>query len=36
MPHPERAVDPVHGGTGGKRLFAGIAAALESVAVQGA
>ena len=36
MPHPERAVDPVHGGTGGKRLFAGIAAALENVAVQGA
>lgn len=36
MPHPERAVDPVHGGTGGKRLFAGIAAALENAAVQGA
>ncbi len=36
MPHPERAVDPVHGGTGGKRLFAGIAAALENATVQGA
>jgi len=36
MPHPERAVDPVHGGIGGKRLFAGIAAALENAAVQGA
>jgi phosphoribosylformylglycinamidine synthase len=36
MPHPERAVDAVHGGTGGKRLFAGIAAALENATVQGA
>ncbi len=26
MPHPERAVDPVHGGTDGERLFAGLAA----------
>jgi phosphoribosylformylglycinamidine synthase len=36
MPHPERAVDPVHGGVGGKRLFAGIAASLRNAAVQGA
>ncbi len=28
MPHPERAVDPVHGGTDGARLFAGLEAAL--------
>jgi phosphoribosylformylglycinamidine (FGAM) synthase-like amidotransferase family enzyme len=28
MPHPERAVDPVHGGTDGSELFAGLAAAL--------
>jgi phosphoribosylformylglycinamidine synthase subunit PurQ / glutaminase len=28
MPHPERAVDPVHGGTDGVRLFAGLVAAL--------
>ena len=28
MPHPERAVDPAHGGTDGARLFAGLAAAL--------
>lgn len=24
MPHPERAVDPAHGGTDGARLFAGL------------
>ncbi|WP_394999912.1 phosphoribosylformylglycinamidine synthase subunit PurQ [Sphingomonas sp.] len=29
MPHPERAVDPVHGGTDGRRLFEGL---LETVA----
>ena len=28
MPHPERAVDPLHGGTDGVPLFAGLAAAL--------
>ena len=32
MPHPERAVDPVHGGADGRRLFAGIAAALGKAA----
>jgi phosphoribosylformylglycinamidine synthase I len=36
MPHPERAVDAVHGGTGGERLFAGIAATLGNAALQGA
>lgn len=35
MPHPERAVDPAHGGTDGARLFAGLAAALaEGAALQ--
>ncbi|WP_420607729.1 phosphoribosylformylglycinamidine synthase subunit PurQ [Novosphingopyxis sp.] len=24
MPHPERAIDPVHGGTGGRGLFEGL------------
>ena len=28
MPHPERAVDPVHGGTDGRRLFEGLVNAL--------
>lgn len=28
MPHPERAVDPVHGGSDGARLFSGLVAAL--------
>jgi len=28
MPHPERAVDAVHGGTGGKGLFESLATAL--------
>lgn len=28
MPHPERAVDPVHGGTDGVALFAGLCDAL--------
>ena len=37
MPHPERAADPVHGGTDGARLFAGLAAALgRGRALQGA
>lgn len=27
MPHPERAVDPLHGGVDGKRVFAGLVAA---------
>ena len=30
MPHPERAVDPVHGGTDGRGLFAGLLAACVS------
>lgn len=30
MPHPERAVDPGHGGVGGQALFAGLAAHLAS------
>ncbi|MBP7243120.1 phosphoribosylformylglycinamidine synthase subunit PurQ [Amaricoccus sp.] len=30
MPHPERAVDPVHGGVDGQRLFAGLAAAAAA------
>ena len=36
MPHPERAADPVHGGTDGARLFVGLAAALAEGALQGA
>ncbi|PIE18353.1 MAG: phosphoribosylformylglycinamidine synthase I [Proteobacteria bacterium] len=28
MPHPERAVDPLHGGTDGMRLFKGVMEAL--------
>ena len=36
MPHPERAVDPAHGGVDGARLFAGLAAAVGSGALQGA
>ena len=28
MPHPERAVDPGHGGTDGARLFGGLVSAL--------
>lgn len=31
MPHPERAVDPRHGGTDGRVLFAGIVGALAAV-----
>jgi phosphoribosylformylglycinamidine synthase subunit PurQ / glutaminase len=29
MPHPERAFEPAHGGTDGRRLFEGL---LEAVA----
>src|SRR4051794_25061137 len=29
MPHPERAIEPAHGGTDGRRLFEGL---LETVA----
>ncbi len=36
MPHPERAVDPAHGGTDGGRLFAGLAGAVAKGALQGA
>ena len=36
MPHPERAVDPAHGGTDGGRLFAGLARAVAEGALQGA
>lgn len=28
MPHPERAIDPVHGGTDGRRLFAALVSSL--------
>ena len=28
MPHPERLIDPAHGGTDGRRLFEGLVAAL--------
>ncbi len=31
MPHPERAVDAAHGGTGGQRLFDGLVGALTAV-----
>ena len=34
MPHPERAVDPVHGGTDGARLFAGLVEALAAGSLQ--
>jgi len=30
MPHPERAVDPAHGGTDGRALFAALAGALAT------
>lgn len=36
MPHPERAADPALGGTDGARLFAGLADALGTGALQGA
>ena len=28
MPHPERAADPVHGGTDGARVFQGLVGVL--------
>ena len=34
MPHPERAVDPLHGGTDGRQLFAGLAAQCAEKALQ--
>jgi phosphoribosylformylglycinamidine synthase subunit PurQ / glutaminase len=34
MPHPERAVDPLHGGTDGARLFAGLAASVADGSLQ--
>ena len=36
MPHPERAVDPAHGGIDGARMFAGLASVLAGGALQGA
>jgi phosphoribosylformylglycinamidine synthase I len=30
MPHPERAIDPLHGGTDGRALFAGLMGALAA------
>lgn len=36
MPHPERAVDARHGGSGGRGLFSGLAAALGSNMLQSA
>ena len=33
MPHPERAVDPLHGGTDGARVFCGLDAALGTGAL---
>ena len=30
MPHPERAVDPAHGGTDGAKLFASLLGALQN------
>jgi phosphoribosylformylglycinamidine synthase len=30
MPHPERAVDPLHGGTDGQRLFSGLLTAITA------
>jgi phosphoribosylformylglycinamidine synthase len=36
MPHPERAVDPAHGGTDGRRLFSGFDAALAAGVLQSA
>jgi phosphoribosylformylglycinamidine synthase len=36
MPHPERAVDPAHGGVDGARMFAGLAAIPAGGALQGA
>jgi phosphoribosylformylglycinamidine synthase subunit PurQ / glutaminase len=36
MPHPERAVDPLHGGTDGARLLAGLVGALGTGSLQDA
>jgi phosphoribosylformylglycinamidine synthase len=36
MPHPERAVDPLHGGTDGLRLFQGLARVLAGGSLQDA
>jgi phosphoribosylformylglycinamidine synthase len=36
MPHPERAVDPAHGGVGGTPLFGGLADALAHGVLEGA
>ena len=36
MPHPERAVDPAHGGTDGRRVFSGFDAALAAGLLQSA
>jgi phosphoribosylformylglycinamidine synthase subunit PurQ / glutaminase len=36
MPHPERAVDPLHGGTDGLRLFEGLAQVLAGSSLQDA
>jgi phosphoribosylformylglycinamidine synthase len=36
MPHPERAVDPAHGGTDGRRLISGLDAALAAGVLQSA
>jgi phosphoribosylformylglycinamidine (FGAM) synthase-like amidotransferase family enzyme len=30
MPHPEDATDPMHGGTDGTKMFAGLAEALAA------
>ncbi len=31
MPHPERAIDRLHGGTDGRRMFEGVLEAVSSV-----
>lgn len=36
MPHPERASDPAHGGTDGRRMFAALAESAAAGALQGA
>ena len=36
MPHPERAVDPAHGGIDGRRVFSGFDAALAAGLLQSA
>jgi phosphoribosylformylglycinamidine synthase len=36
MPHPERAVDPLHGGTDGLRVFQGLAQVLAGGSLQDA